>query len=440
MDILARARHKAEAVELYEERREGIGVTFNGGEIETAGSEAVHGRALRVIAGGRLGFASTAGGSDAALVESALLSASHGDPAPFRFVGGDGGKAAVPVLDPATAAIGVDDLIAWGEEAVRRIRDEFPELIVNAALSRGTSEVAVRTSWGGERSEKRSYLTMSVSVEQIRRGDIWSVYASQSVRRVADLDREGLLADLLRQLRWGREIVPAPTGTPPVLFLPTGLPVLLLPLLVGFSGMSVFLGTSPLKGRRGETAFDRRLSLTDDGTIPFGPRSRSFDDEGVATGELPLIVDGVIANFYYDLRAAALSNADSTGNGMKGGPLGGGGFRVPPGPASRNLVLAPGEGSVDDLIREMNDGLIVAGVLGLGQGNIQSGAFSNNVGIGFAVKGGRVVGRVKNTMIAGNAYDVLKDGVLAIGGKAEWVAGAFHTPPALTQNVSVVTQ
>jgi len=440
MDILKQAAHKAEAAELYEELREGVAVVFNGGEIETAGSEAVRGRALRVIAGGRLGFASTAGGSDDALLTSALLAASHGDPAPFRFAGKDGPQTAVPVLDREVAGIGVEDLITWGEDAVRRIRDEFPELIINASLGRGTHEVAVHTSTGGEWSEKRSYLSMAVEAKLIRQGDIWSVDAFRSVRRASDLDREALLGDLLRELRWGRKIAAPPTGRPPVLFLPSGLPVLLLPLMIGFSGLSVFLGTSPLKGRLGEAAFDPRLSLTDDGVIPFGPRSRSFDDEGVPTGKLPLIDRGVVRSFYYDLRAAALAKAKPTGNGIKGGPLGGGGFRVPPGPASRHLVLAPGAGTLDDLIREMKDGLIVAGVLGLGQGNIQSGAFSNNVGIGFAVQGGVVVGRVKNTMIAGNAYDVLKDGVVAIGGDREWVFGGFHLPPLLTRNIGVVAQ
>jgi len=120
--------------------------------------------------------------------------------------------------------------------------------------------------------------------------------------------------------------------------------------------------------------------------------------------------------------------------------MGTGGFRVPPGPASRNIVVRPGEGSLDDLIAEMKDGLIVVGTLGLGQGNIQSGAFSNNVGIGFAVKGGKVVGRVKNTMIAGNAYEILKDGIRAIGATPEWVFGGLHVPPVLAQGVSVVVR
>ncbi|MEW6217693.1 MAG: DNA gyrase modulator, partial [Candidatus Bipolaricaulota bacterium] len=66
MDILSRATGKAESAELYEELREGIAVSFNGGEMETASSETVRGRALRMIAGGKLGFASTAGGSDEA--------------------------------------------------------------------------------------------------------------------------------------------------------------------------------------------------------------------------------------------------------------------------------------------------------------------------------------------------------------------------------------
>jgi len=439
MDILERATQKAEAAELYDELREGVAVHFHGGEIEAAASEAIRGRALRVIAGGKLGFASTAGGSDESLVQSALGAATHGDPAPFKFAASQDGSG-VPVLDPHVSAITVENFIAWGEEAVGAIRDEFPDLVVNASFSRGTANVSVRTTAGGERREVRSYLSMSLDAEHIREGDIWTVYVGRSVRRAADLDRAALLDELLRYLRWGREIATPPSGTPPVLFLPTGVPVLLLPLMVGFSGMSVFLGTSPLKGRLGEAAFDPRLSITDVGTLPFGPRSRTFDDEGWSTGRLPLVEAGTVRNFYYDLRAAALANAEPTGNGIKGSPMGGGGFRVPPGPASRNIVVATGDGTLDDLIKGMKDGLIVAGVLGLGQGNVQSGAFSNNVGIGFAVKRGRVVGRVKNTMIAGNAYEVLKDGVRTIGGQAEWVFGGLSLPPVVAGKVNVVAQ
>jgi PmbA protein len=60
--------------------------------------------------------------------------------------------------------------------------------------------------------------------------------------------------------------------------------------------------------------------------------------------------------------------------------------------------------------------------------------------VGFVVRDGKVVGRVKNTMIFGNAYEILKDGLIAIGGEPEWVGGSLFTPPLLVQGVSVVAR
>lgn len=437
MDLLEQVQKKAEAAELYEAYTEALGVVFHGGEVEKVNSEAILGRALRVIAAGRLGFASTAGGTPEALMEAALAAAQHGDPAPFRFPPlRDEPK--VDVFDPAVPKIPPENLLEWGEEAVRTIRGEFSELVVNVFISRAVTEVVVRNTTGGERREKRTGLSFAVGVERVREGDIWLLYESQAVRRLVDLNRQRLVEKLLQKVRWGAEVVPPPAGKPLVLFLPSAVPVLLLPLTHGFSGLSVFLGTSPLKGKLGEQVFAKKFTLVDDGLIPFGPRARSFDDEGLPVGRLPLSEEGVVRNFFYDLRAAALSGAEPTGNGLKGGPFGDGGFRAPPGPSPRHLVVKPDEGSLEELIRDMKEGLIVSDVIGLGQGNVQSGAFSNNVSVGFVVRDGRVVGRVKNTMIFGNAYEVLKDGLIQVGGEPEWVSGALHTPPLLVQGVSVV--
>ena len=439
MDILELARKKAEAAELYEAKTEALGISFHGGEVEKVASEEVLGRALRVIVRGRLGFASTAGGTPEALVDAALSAAEHGDPAPFRFPALRPGLKA-SVYDASVPEISVEELLAWGEEVVTTIKREFPDLVVNVYLSRAKSEVLIRNTSGGELKEERTLISFGAGVERIREGDIWLLYESQAVRRQEDLDREGLVEKILMKLRWGAETVPAPAGKPPVLFLPSAVPVLFLPLTHGFSGLAVFLGTSPLKGKLGEKVFHKDFEVWDDGLVPFGPRTRSFDDEGLPVGKLPLVEEGVVRNFYYDLRAAALSGAEPTGNGLKGGPFSEGGFRAPPGPAPRNIVVKPGEGSLEELIREMKEGLIVGEVIGLGQGNIQSGAFSNNVAVGFVVRDGKVVGRVKNTMIFGNAYEVLREGLIQIGGEPEWVGGSLLTPPLLVQGVSVVAR
>jgi len=49
------------------------------------------------------------------------------------------------------------------------------------------------------------------------------------------------------------------------------------------------------------------------------------------------------------------------------------------------------------------------------------------------------VGRVKDTMIAGNVYQVLKE-LLGIGREARWVAGILQTPPLYCSSVSVTTK
>ncbi|MGC9529890.1 MAG: TldD/PmbA family protein [Candidatus Bipolaricaulaceae bacterium] len=439
MDILQRAAQAADAGELYEELREGLQVSFRGGEIERVASQAVLGRALRVISNGKLGFASTAGEEADGLVKAALASAAHGDAAPFSFPT-PASPNPVEVLDPQVESTTVDELVTWGEQAVHAVGEAFPEVIVDVSLAKGTQDVRLANTAGGELRERRSYLTMSLEAQWIREGDIYLVWQSRAVRRRADLDPERLTASLLRYLRWGERVAVPPARTPPVVFTPQGATVLLLPLLMGFSGLSVHMGTSPLQGKLGQQVFHPSLTLTDEGGRPFAPGSRSFDDEGLPVGTLPLVEAGVARNFFYDLRTAALAGAEPTGNGTRSGLLRGGGFRTPPSPGPRNIVLQPEEGSLEDFVADISEGMVVAGVLGLGQGNVASGAFSNNVGVGFAVRDGKVVGRVKGTMIAGNAYQVLRDGLKQIGGEPEWVFGTALLPALLVEGVHVVTR
>ncbi len=55
--------------------------------------------------------------------------------------------------------------------------------------------------------------------------------------------------------------------------------------------------------------------------------------------------------------------------------------------------------------------LYLKGMLGFGQGNIASGDFSANISPGYLVRKGEIVGRVKDTMIAGNLLELMKQNV-----------------------------
>ena len=80
--------------------------------------------------------------------------------------------------------------------------------------------------------------------------------------------------------------------------------------------------------------------------------------------------------------------------------------------------------------------LVVESFLGAGQGNILGGDFSANVLLGYAVENGEVVGRVKDTMVAGNVYAILET-LGALGSEPEWVGGSLQTPAVCCNGVSV---
>jgi len=86
-----------------------------------------------------------------------------------------------------------------------------------------------------------------------------------------------------------------------------------------------------------------------------------------------------------------------------------------------------------DLMQKLDDGLVVDQMLGGGAGI--SGDFSVNVELGYRVQNGQVVGRVKDTMVAGNVYTALKQ-LVALGGDADW-NDSIYTPSLIVEGLSV---
>lgn len=140
----------------------------------------------------------------------------------------------------------------------------------------------------------------------------------------------------------------------------------------------------------------------------------------------------MLKNFIYDLQTAGMVGARSTGNGGRD-------YASLPVPATTNLVMIPGDRTLEQMIAAVQDGIFVPGVIGGGQSNLVAGDFSLNVGLGYRIEGGRLVGRVKNTMVAGNVYDILKNNLVAIGTKLEtnW---NYHVPALQFSDLNVVSK
>ncbi len=224
-----------------------------------------------------------------------------------------------------------------------------------------------------------------------------------------------------------------PTRSLPVVFTPDGVAsALILPLMAAFNGRTVLEGASPIGDKTGQQVFDRKLCLWDDPTVAYRPSSRPCDDEGVSSWRTPLIEEGAVAGFLYDLQTAALANTRSTGNGSRRH----GGL---PAPSPSAFIIAPGGTKFDEMVRDMKEGLVIEHLMGAEQGNILSGDFSGNVLLGYKVENGKIVGRVKNTMVSGNVYRILKQ-ITAIGSETKWVGSFLQTPYIYCSDVAVASK
>jgi PmbA protein len=205
-----------------------------------------------------------------------------------------------------------------------------------------------------------------------------------------------------------------------------------MPLMSAFNGKTVLQGASPLGEKIGERVFDSKLSLRDDPLMAYRPGSRPCDDEGVPSQRTGLITEGTVTGFLYDLQTAGLAGKRSTGNGSRGR----GGL---PSPSPSAFVITPGETTLEEMVRDMKEGLVVEQVMGAEQGNILGGDFSGNVLLGYKVENGKITGRVKDTMISGNVYRILEK-IEAIGRDARWVGNFLLTPPVYCSGLSVASK
>src|SRR5207244_2141421 len=136
-----------------------------------------------------------------------------------------------------------------------------------------------------------------------------------------ELDRA--IARAIEKLDRAREDVKLErSGLLPVYFSPACAFVVWSPIFQGLSGKAVQTGTSPLREKRGQEVLDRRIEIVDDGVAPGLLGSAPYDDEGVPRRRTILFGDGVLGSFVHDLKTAAATKQEPTGNGERPGILG----------------------------------------------------------------------------------------------------------------------
>ena len=206
---------------------------------------------------------------------------------------------------------------------------------------------------------------------------------------------------------------------------------------VGFIGGmlsadAVQRGRSLFAGREGEEVASPKLRLADDGTAPDGLATSPFDGEGSPRRRVGLIEEGRLLTFLFDARTARKAGRETTANAVRTS------YRDPPSVGAGNLVVEPGEQSLEELVREAGDGLYVTDVVGLHSGvNPVSGTFSVGA-TGRLIEGGELGRPVREITIASDLVGMLR-AVAGVGSEARWVpfGGSVKAVPLLLGQMSV---
>ena len=383
---------------------------------------------LRVFVNGRYGVAGATDLSSADdVVVRAFASAAEGEALEAELPAATA-LPEVVTYDDHAASLDVAALANLGRALVERL--VRPGWQVNAAIERTVETTRFANSAGQQFQGRATAISVSADVNRVAGDDVLMVYDVLAGAGVPDQAALTALAQsVITRVERSERIVEPPEGRLPVLFTPEGLSAVLMPVRQALSGKSVVQGISPLGAKVGETCFDTSFTFTDDPLLPLRLGTRGADDEGVVSARRTLVERGVVRGFIYDLETATRAGTRSTGHGHRS-------TFGKPGIMFSNTVIGAGQHDEAALLREVGHGLVVDELIGVGQGNVTSGAFSHPVALAWRVDGGELTGRVKDAAVAGNAFDLLKR-IKAVGRDVKWLGGSRCVPPIVLDGVSV---
>lgn len=164
-----------------------------------------------------------------------------------------------------------------------------------------------------------------------------------------------------------------------------------------FTGEAAFRQLTKLIGKEGTKIASDIVNLVDS---PFHEKALfkvPFDGEGVACETRYWIKDGVFTSFAHNLKTAEIFKTKPTGNGFYNSV------------APANLVLEPGNLSLEEVFETIEHGVYITDLSGLHAGvETVSGDFSVQAS-GFEIKDGKIVRPVEMIVLSGNFFELLNN-------------------------------
>lgn len=410
LEWIARQAPRGAQAELYLARGEERAVEMREGLLDGLQEARSEGVGLRVISGGRMGFASAGGLSlelIAGLYSKVIAQLDYLEPDPMKGLpeprsGEDPPDLAASLCDESLFQEELQSFVPRLKEmeAVALSFDKRVKSVPRLGYGESRGEVVIASTKGVMTFERGGSASIGLSALCAENGEIQFSSAMQSERKK---DRLDFIAAARQSAERGIALLEGkkiPSGRRSVLFDPW-VAGEFLELVAGLlCADSVQRGKSLLAGKLGRPIASELVTFIDDPRRPGGVASSLYDDEGCPTFRKIMIEKGVVKDYFYDTYTANKDKRPGNASASRGS------YRGLPGPGCSNFYMAPGNRGRQAIIADTQDGILVLDIMGMHMADPISGEFSVGVS-GIAVKNGKLAHAVKGAMISGNLVELL---------------------------------
>lgn len=417
------ALRNAEMAEVYIEREQTVDVEVQRDLIDFGKIESMTGIGIRVLNGGRMGFAYT---SDPSNLQQAVKMATENlrlaDPDEnFGFSEPASYPTVKEIFDTSFLELDVGEAASIAELMVDKTLDEGCRP-TSGGFSASMVETFILNSEGVEASSRSTGFSAYISVNAEKNGSRTTAYESDSSCSM-DIDPEWIAGRACRIARDSLGGENVESGRMSAVLDYHAAAGLLGTFAAAFSADNVQRGRSLLADRIGTEITSPELSIYDDGTLRGGLGSSPFDGEGTLSQRTLLVADGVLEGYIHSIYTASKGSCESTGNGLRS-------YSDIPMVSTTNFVLEFGdEVPVDDF-----SGIYVTDVLGAHTANPISGDFSVEANNAFLMEGGEFT-PVKKAMLSGNIFELMK--TVSSTDLERRQIGDFVTAPLIVEGIHV---
>lgn len=425
-----------EDCEIYFTNRESLSISVYDQEVEKYNLNKTFGLSFRGIVNGKMGYSFTEIMDEDAidmLVKSAKDIAMVIESEDVQFIY-EGDKEYADVNSYSTELENIDtekliDIAMNMEKEAKNYSDKVDN-VSNCSIAYSNSNYGIYNTKGLALNNKMNLLSAYV-VPVVKDGENKFNGAGYSIAySIDELDPNKIakdgVEDALEKIG-GRSI---PTGKYKAIINNEAMVSLLSTFSGIFNAEAAQKGLSLLKDKEGEMIASDIVTIIDDPHLDKGLASTPFDDEGVATYKKEVVSNGKLSTLLYNLKTAYKAGKKSTGNGFKASYSGSLGID------STNFYIKNGNKSLEDLMKDVNEGVLITEFAGLHSGaNSITGDFSL-AAKGFYIKDGMKAFPIEQITIAGNFFDVLKN-IEIIGSDLKFPLSSIGSPSVYVGELSV---